>query len=83
MFASISIVTGHATSTAAVPESAIIHEGEATHLWVENKDGSLVSRQVRTGQGKAGMAEVLSGLAVGETVVTGGTLFIDRAANNE
>jgi cobalt-zinc-cadmium efflux system membrane fusion protein len=42
-----------------------------------------VSRVIRVGDSFYGLVEVRKGLAVGETVVTSGTLFIDRAARRD
>jgi cobalt-zinc-cadmium efflux system membrane fusion protein len=79
MFATFTIVTGEARRAAAVPPGAIIYEGDRARVWVAGKDGTLALRQIRTGQTRDGMVEVLSGLAAGERVVTRGTIFIDRA----
>ena len=40
----------------------------------------LALRPIRTGQIGGGIVEVTSGLKSGETVVTAGSLFIDRGA---
>lgn len=81
MFARFSIITGDGVAAAAVPEGAIVYEGDTARVWVARDDGTIVSRQIRTGRSSDGMVEVLSGLAPGEKVIAGGTLFIDRAAS--
>jgi membrane fusion protein, heavy metal efflux system len=83
MFARFSIITGPAVEKPAVPEEAIVYEGETSRLWVVRPDGTLAARTVRTGTISQNMVEILGGLAVGEKVVTGGTLFIDHAAGGE
>ncbi len=83
MFAHFRIVTGDAVTAPAVPESAVIHEGDTARVWVANADKSLALRQVRLGRVADGMDEVLAGLAPGDTVVTGGALFIDRASKGD
>ncbi len=84
MFARFRIVTGEAKAAPAVSEKAVIYEGETVRVWVVTGDGgTLVARQIRVGQMSNGAIEVLSGLSVGETVVTSGPLFIDRAAQGD
>ncbi|HXZ96408.1 MAG TPA: efflux RND transporter periplasmic adaptor subunit [Burkholderiales bacterium] len=83
MFANFSIITGGAIEALAVPQSAIVYEGEEARVWVARDDGTIASRSIRTGRNSDGMVEVSSGLNPGENVVTSGTLFIDRAAQYE
>lgn len=80
MFARFSIITGPAGKAPAVPEDAIVYEGDIARVWVARDNGSIVSRAIRIGEASGGMIEVLDGLAAGEKIVTSGTLFIDRAA---
>src|SRR5271169_1488734 len=79
MFASFSIITGSSETAPAVPQSAIVFEGETARVWVAS-DGTIAVRSVRLGRSADGMVEVLNGLSSGEKVVTSGALFIDRAA---
>lgn len=84
MFASFRIVSGDARSMPAVPADAIVYEGANARVWVANPaNRSVVSRPVVVGDTSDGMVEIKSGLAAGETVVTSGTLFIDRAARRD
>ena len=83
MFANFSIITGEAATAPAVPQRAIIYEGDTARVWVAEDDGAIAARSIRTGRIADGMVEVLAGLAPGEKVVTSGALFIDRAANND
>ena len=84
MFASFRIVSGDARSMPAVPADAIVYEGASARVWVANPaNRSVVSRSVVVGDTSDGMVEIKSGLAAGETVVTSGTLFIDRAARRD
>lgn len=84
MFASFRIVSGDARSMPAVPADAIVYEGANARVWVANPaTRSVVSRPVTAGDTSNGMVEIRKGLAVGETVVTSGTLFIDRAARRD
>jgi cobalt-zinc-cadmium efflux system membrane fusion protein len=80
MFANFSIITGEASAAPAVPQSAIVYEGERARVWVAGDSGTLALREIRAGRISDGMVEVLAGLSAGEKVVTSGTIFIDRAA---
>jgi len=79
MFAGFTIVTGAATTAPAVPQSAVVYEGETARVWVARDDGTIAARAVTVGRTSNGMVEIRSGLSPGEKVVTSGTLFIDRA----
>lgn len=83
MFATFSIATGAESSAPAVPESAIIYEGDTARVWVAQDDGTLAVRPIQTGQVSNGQVEVVAGLTAGEKVVTSGSLFIDRAAKGD
>jgi cobalt-zinc-cadmium efflux system membrane fusion protein len=80
MFANISIVTGTGAEAPAVPQSAIIYEGDQARVWVETRGGALGLRQIRVGRTDGDLVEVLSGLSGGEKIVVSGGIFIDRAA---
>jgi membrane fusion protein, heavy metal efflux system len=80
MFANFRILTSEAVNSPAVPESAVVYEGEAAHVWVLAGDGLLAYRSIRTGRNNDGLVEVLDGLKPGERIVTKGGLFIDQVA---
>jgi len=79
MFASFRIATGDASSAPGVPDSAIVHEGEETRVFVLNGDGTIALRKIVIGRTSGDMVEAVSGLRAGEKVVSAGALFIDRA----
>ena len=82
MFANFDIIVGEETAAPGVPESAIVYEGDETRVYVVKQDGTVAVRQVKLGRTRQdGMVEVTAGLAPGEKIITGGTLFIDRAVN--
>jgi cobalt-zinc-cadmium efflux system membrane fusion protein len=84
MFANVTLFSnGHRPQdfTPAVPRSAVIYEGDAARLWVAHDDHSIELRQIKIGLSDGKMVQVLSGVRVGEKVVTKGTLFIDRTAS--
>jgi cobalt-zinc-cadmium efflux system membrane fusion protein len=80
MFATFRILTGEATQSPAVPESAVVYEGNAAHVWVASGDGLLAYRAIRAGRSSQGLIEVVEGLQPGERIVTKGGLFIDQVA---
>ena len=83
MFANFSIITGEAATAPAVPQRAIVYEGDTARVWVAEDDGTIAARSIRTGRIADGMVEILAGVSAGEKVVTSGALFIDRAATND
>jgi len=80
MFANFSIATGPDVAALAVPQSAIVYDGDTPRVWIARDDGSLELREVHTGQITGNMVEITDGLMATDRVVTGGALFIDRAA---
>ena len=84
MFASFRIVSGDDRLMPAVPVDAIVYEGAHARVWIARPDSkTVVSRDITVGDTINGLVEVRKGLSVGETVVTSGTLFIDRAARRD
>jgi membrane fusion protein, heavy metal efflux system len=83
MFANFSIITGEAETAPAVPQRAIVYEGDTARVWVAGDDGTIAARPVRIGQIADDMVQILAGLTPGERVVTSGALFIDRAVSND
>src|SRR5208337_1945606 len=81
MFANFRIQTSAVTQSPAVPQAAVVLEGEAAHVWVVSGDRLLSYRAIRTGRNNDGWLEVLEGLKPGERIVTKGGLFIDQAAS--
>jgi cobalt-zinc-cadmium efflux system membrane fusion protein len=80
MLASFRIVTSDAVDAPAVPEAAVVYEGDRAHVWIVGADGLIALRTIRTGRVSDGLVEVQDGIRPGERVVTRGSLFIDRAA---
>lgn len=80
MFADFTIVTGNPVTAPAVPAEAVVYHGRRARVWVAGKNKMLGLRQIAVGRTQDGMVEVRAGLSPGETVVTSGSVFIDRAA---
>src|SRR5260370_38881998 len=55
MFANFSIITGEALSAPAVPQGAIVYEGEQARVWVAGDGDTLALREIRTGRTSDGM----------------------------
>ena len=80
MFASVTILTGEGESSPGIPRDAVIYDGKATHVWVARDDKSVERRDIKTGLSTGQMIQVIEGLHDGESVVSKGSLFVDRAA---
>lgn len=80
MFATFRIVAGDSRLMPGVPQDAVVFEGNQARVWVARPGKRVASRAIEVGGTENGLIEVRKGLSVGESVVTSGTLFIDRAA---
>jgi membrane fusion protein, heavy metal efflux system len=83
MFASFTIIAGADTVSAAVPEDAVVYEGDNARVWVARGDKTLELRAIQPGRNRDRMVQALAGLRPGESVVTSGSVFIDRAAKSD
>ncbi len=80
MFAAFRIAIGAPHEAVAVPVNAVIFRGAEAAVWVAQDGNGFALRPIRPGVRDGDRLEVLEGLAAGERVVSGGALFIDRAA---
>jgi cobalt-zinc-cadmium efflux system membrane fusion protein len=80
MFAAFRIAVGEGHQAVGVPVNAVIHRGPEASVWVALDGNRFMLRRIQTGIRDGDMLEVKDGLNPGERVVTGGALFIDRAA---
>lgn len=83
MFATMLVHTGGDRVSSAVPEMAVIHEGDQSHVWLSAGGAGLVRRRIQPGRLQNGYLEVLSGLKPGDRVALAGSLFLDSAANSD
>jgi membrane fusion protein, heavy metal efflux system len=81
MFASVSIMTDEGDNALSIPRDAVIYEGDQTRIWVVRDDKGLELRRIKLGLVNGRHIEVKEGVRLGESVVTKGTLFIDREAS--
>jgi membrane fusion protein, heavy metal efflux system len=79
MFGNFRIYTGPPSTNLAVPEYAVIYEEDTARVWITGPNKTLALRYIKAGKTIDGMVQVLGGLQPGDTVVTSGTVFIDRA----
>jgi RND family efflux transporter MFP subunit len=60
------------TGVIVVPEHAVVREGTATHVWIARDDARAERRPVRVGLTANGLSQMVSGVQVGERVITTG-----------
>jgi cobalt-zinc-cadmium efflux system membrane fusion protein len=75
MFATLRI-SQPARTLIMVPLAAVLHNGEATEVYVPTGDGKFVERQVTTAATHGDRIEIASGLVDGDKVVTQGAAFL-------
>jgi len=72
MFADIRLDTVAYANRIAVPEEAVTDLRGASYVYILGDDSTVSRREVKTGVSVDGMAEILSGVDEGDTVVTQG-----------
>jgi cobalt-zinc-cadmium efflux system membrane fusion protein len=80
MFAHFRIEVGEAREAAAVPLAAVIRRGSDAYVWAALPGNRFELRKLDGGLRQGAALEAKSGVEAGERIVTGGALFIDRAA---
>lgn len=80
MFASFRIEVGAPAESIALGPDALVFRGSDVFVWVSPEPGLFELRKVQIGLRNQGMYQIIDGLRLGEMVVTGGALFVDRAA---
>jgi cobalt-zinc-cadmium efflux system membrane fusion protein len=80
MFANFRITVGEAQQSPAIPASAVIFRGTEANVWVALPEGRFIMRQITPGIRAGDMIQARDGVQAGDRLVTGGALFIDRAA---
>lgn len=68
------VLLNNARQSLAVPEQALLAEGEKHFVLLVDEAGKAVKRAIRTGTRRPGEVEVLEGLARGDKVVTEGAI---------
>jgi cobalt-zinc-cadmium efflux system membrane fusion protein len=83
MFADFTIAVSSPHKGLAVPQEAVVFEGDAARVWVEQPDNAIASHPIKIGVTNGATVEALSGVAAGDKVVTRGSLFVDHAASED
>ena len=78
MFASFKILTADSPQTPAVPETAVLREGEKRVVWVQRSENEFNRRDVVTGLEQNGRIQILSGLQPGEKIVSEGAILLEN-----
>lgn len=80
MLAGFRIQTGGARQQPAIPDSAVVREGESVMTAFSTQDGRrFMRRPIVIGPEQDGLYPVLNGLNPGERIATDGALFISNA----
>ncbi|MEW5884154.1 MAG: efflux RND transporter periplasmic adaptor subunit, partial [Armatimonadota bacterium] len=80
MFAQVIIGVGSTSLALAVPEAALVREGEESFVYIEEAKNIYYRKAVKIGRSQGGMLEVLSGLGEGDRVVTKGAFVLNSEA---
>jgi multidrug efflux pump subunit AcrA (membrane-fusion protein) len=80
MFGTMAIAVGSDRVSPAVPEIAVLYEGNQARVWAYAGNEKLVLRTIKLGRQQDGFIEVLNGLAPGDRVVLSGSLFLYNSA---
>jgi cobalt-zinc-cadmium efflux system membrane fusion protein len=81
MFANFTISISAPIQATAMPNSAVVREGDGSmSVWVTTDRKRFEKRAVKTGLQQDGMTQILEGLRPGELVVTEGAVFVSNKA---
>jgi membrane fusion protein, heavy metal efflux system len=79
MLVTATVQTGAPFNALAVPDAAIVREGDGSlTAWVYQGDHRFVQRTVTTGYRQDGQVQIVRGLSPGERVVTSGGIYLDN-----
>jgi membrane fusion protein, copper/silver efflux system len=81
MYAEAEIETGNAKPVLAVPEDAVLDSGDRRVVIIDKGEGRFEPRAVEVGRRGGGYAEIRSGIAEGDVVVTSANFLIDAESN--
>ena len=83
MFATFVITLAPPKKALAVPQDAIVREGDGSMtVWITEDGHKFFQRIIKSGSVHDGFTEVLEGLRLGEQVAGGGSLFIANQYSN-
>jgi cobalt-zinc-cadmium efflux system membrane fusion protein len=78
MQANFDIIERAGANAPAIPEAAVIYEGDQARVWTVDANGRYSLHNIAAGRTQAGYVEALNGVSAGEKVVAGGALFLDQ-----
>ncbi len=79
MFANFTIRVGESVDSLAVPQSAVVREGDGTMtVWVTKDRRRFLRRTVKIGHIQRGIDEILEGVQRGEQIVSEGAVFLSN-----
>ena len=79
MFANFTISVGNSTNSTAVPQTAVVREGDGTMtVWVTNDRKRFMRKTVKIGHIQDGLDEILDGVHQGELIVSDGAVFLSN-----
>lgn len=79
MFANFAITVNSAVNAIAVPQSAVVREGDgAMSVWITNNGRHFIRKTVKIGQIQNDLDEIVEGLQQGESIVTEGAIFLSN-----
>lgn len=81
MYATMHLRRRDGEAALSVPRSALLATGRQTLVFLKDRGGSLVPREVRVGRTTDDRVEILAGLQQGDTVVASATFLIDAESN--
>lgn len=81
MFATLQIARP-TVSRILIPQSAVLHEGNSTEVYLASSDGKYAVRRVTTGAVQGDRVEITSGLQNGDKVVTQGAAFLRQPSGD-
>jgi membrane fusion protein, copper/silver efflux system len=76
MYADVEFIV-NIPSKLTVPADAVLNTGEHKTVFVDRGNGYFEPKQVKTGEREGDRIQILSGLSVGERVVTSGNFLVD------
>lgn len=81
MYATLNIVGATRPQVLTVPRDAVLSTGERHVVFVRERSGSFVPREVAIGTASDNRLEILRGIAAGDTVVASATFLVDAESN--
>jgi len=81
MYAEVEIDIGAETPELAIPENAVIDNGERKIVLIDRGEGRFEPREVKTGRRGGGFIAILKGMSEGDKVVTSANFLIDAESN--